>query len=721
MLLSPEKLQEFMKHPSPVVRKWAWERMKDIFPEQLEELLPLALNEEDPWVVYKIFQLYRECFYLFSEETLEKLKDKLSISGFSEEEEDISLEMDLQEIGERVMEELDLDLLRKKYPLIRQNMQDFLEGVEEVLPLEDELLEILPEGERPLFQEFMATKKRRKLRTLVEKKLAEMREEVIRRRGELAFRRQLKDPASLGAIFRILETLLELVGKTPSEEEARALARLLLTLLWGKPLFALPENLPPEELLELYLDEKRPLFSEDTYLLEKMTFLVKGDEAFREKVRHRLRELFQENSYGTIRGMWLVKNCREFFFSEFMELYERALREGWPHDYFERIFGSWIKEEEIRRYLLALARKYQKIEVFFLLKSYPTEEVALLLAKNFENWLQEEGLPLIVEAFPHPALWEKVKRYIHPRLMDWESTFLVLAHLFEPNFSGLAELEEEIRKNWEKIETVIEDSKLPTPPFEVSLSCEVCRYQFPFSARMIWLYSDRKDLEIPEKVICPRCGAEDRFAINPREYFRFALLKFLFLEEREDLITTEDGVFLIRGLIGYIDGVERKFDSFQEIRRYYRELIHKRPKDPEVLTGYTQLLLRARRLEEACEILEKLESLETRLVDPLYLRAIYHRLRNEPAKALEFYRRTLEALAGGTPTLRIFADSPFLLLRGLFFEAQDYARSVGEPFILDEKILALVKKKVGRNDPCPCGSGKKYKKCCLPKEKAGLG
>lgn len=27
--------------------------------------------------------------------------------------------------------------------------------------------------------------------------------------------------------------------------------------------------------------------------------------------------------------------------------------------------------------------------------------------------------------------------------------------------------------------------------------------------------------------------------------------------------------------------------------------------------------------------------------------------------------------------------------------------------------------KVGRNDPCPCGSGKKYKKCCLLKERAG--
>jgi preprotein translocase subunit SecA len=25
---------------------------------------------------------------------------------------------------------------------------------------------------------------------------------------------------------------------------------------------------------------------------------------------------------------------------------------------------------------------------------------------------------------------------------------------------------------------------------------------------------------------------------------------------------------------------------------------------------------------------------------------------------------------------------------------------------------AKVEIKVGRNDPCPCGSGKKYKKCC---------
>ena len=37
------------------------------------------------------------------------------------------------------------------------------------------------------------------------------------------------------------------------------------------------------------------------------------------------------------------------------------------------------------------------------------------------------------------------------------------------------------------------------------------------------------------------------------------------------------------------------------------------------------------------------------------------------------------------------------------------------------KPVKRVKKKIGRNAPCPCGSGKKYKNCCLGKEKAAKG
>ena len=36
------------------------------------------------------------------------------------------------------------------------------------------------------------------------------------------------------------------------------------------------------------------------------------------------------------------------------------------------------------------------------------------------------------------------------------------------------------------------------------------------------------------------------------------------------------------------------------------------------------------------------------------------------------------------------------------------------PLKSSSSTTAKSKKKIGRNDPCPCGSGKKFKKCCLP-------
>jgi SWIM/SEC-C metal-binding protein len=43
----------------------------------------------------------------------------------------------------------------------------------------------------------------------------------------------------------------------------------------------------------------------------------------------------------------------------------------------------------------------------------------------------------------------------------------------------------------------------------------------------------------------------------------------------------------------------------------------------------------------------------------------------------------------------------------------DKAEDITDLEILLNPLKTIVaEKKVGRNDPCPCGSGKKYKKCC---------
>ncbi len=48
------------------------------------------------------------------------------------------------------------------------------------------------------------------------------------------------------------------------------------------------------------------------------------------------------------------------------------------------------------------------------------------------------------------------------------------------------------------------------------------------------------------------------------------------------------------------------------------------------------------------------------------------------------------------------------MLQKLFFDLKDH---------FDDEESAYVREspKIGRNDPCPCGSGKKYKKCCINK------
>lgn len=48
-------------------------------------------------------------------------------------------------------------------------------------------------------------------------------------------------------------------------------------------------------------------------------------------------------------------------------------------------------------------------------------------------------------------------------------------------------------------------------------------------------------------------------------------------------------------------------------------------------------------------------------------------------------------------------------------ERSDFRKRDGQWFFVDGKIVQApvrVENRIGRNDPCTCGSGKKYKKCC---------
>lgn len=54
-------------------------------------------------------------------------------------------------------------------------------------------------------------------------------------------------------------------------------------------------------------------------------------------------------------------------------------------------------------------------------------------------------------------------------------------------------------------------------------------------------------------------------------------------------------------------------------------------------------------------------------------------------------------------------------------EIAEFTRENGQWYFVDgqpPKVTPTIRNgpKIGRNDPCPCGSGKKYKKCCMDKQ-----
>ena len=74
------------------------------------------------------------------------------------------------------------------------------------------------------------------------------------------------------------------------------------------------------------------------------------------------------------------------------------------------------------------------------------------------------------------------------------------------------------------------------------------------------------------------------------------------------------------------------------------------------------------------------------------------------------WRRVFVAAGGEDDALqKVFKRDAGLAVEGAGLGLVAFADADGiEPYVREAP-------KVGRNDPCPCGSGRKYKQCCMPK------
>ena len=74
----------------------------------------------------------------------------------------------------------------------------------------------------------------------------------------------------------------------------------------------------------------------------------------------------------------------------------------------------------------------------------------------------------------------------------------------------------------------------------------------------------------------------------------------------------------------------------------------------------------------------------------------------------EFQAKQQEYITNKAGLTQAEADAFF----PLFFELQKKKFELERNVRKEVSIRKAPEEKVGRNDPCPCGSGKKYKNCC---------
>ncbi len=285
------------------------------------------------------------------------------------------------------------------------------------------------------------------------------------------------------------------------------------------------------------------------------------------------------------------------------------------------------------------------------------------------------------------------------------------------------------------------------PGVRLELKCKVCgrerSYLFPKVYCDTNTITNKKKntryppIVIPQRVICSKCGAVDQYELTAMAYAAITA---------DLLARTTPGLKKFRRKDQYIQYV-----SFQAMGRdmhpleaveQYQAKIARHPKDRDLYLGYGNVLRVLGRFEEARAQYQQAIELAPFNPDVYVEMGILALMEGDKDEALSLMEQALQVILNA-PFSQKEKNKLKQIIQGVIRDIQqDKIDDIINPFTMAKpqtdkphhsapkpekrkaspqvrlpKARTASRIRVGRNDPCPCGSGKKYKHCCMKKQK----
>ncbi len=357
----------------------------------------------------------------------------------------------------------------------------------------------------------------------------------------------------------------------------------------------------------------------------------------------------------------------------------------------------------------------------------PSRRVVEAICRRFEELFIHAPEPLLsaVDVLGAREFIEPLGRELREGEVAAERAFDFLCQIHEVFDPRLGDIRKRLAERADREMKAARDSgQAPDASLELALQCNGCRRTYTYIIREVCVDPEAQEAEgfqpfIMDTIRCKGCGRENDYILPQRTQLLLMSEMALLTErsEREGIEVFQESPFrFIR--MGLSAG--RRLHP-RDARQDYEARLARRPDDPDLLIGYANVLRLLKDVEKAEAALRHALDLDPAAADAYVTLGQLAEERGDLGAAEEMYRQVV-ALGRNARFYRVKARGEFLgwVEEALVRVQGARAAYPPEPVSAQARLKALAAQdrgaaKVGRNAPGPCGSGKKYKKCCLSK------